>query len=310
MGEQLQGLPILQAYGAEGRARERFDAEQAVYLREMDRSLLLRGAASPTVELLGVTGLALALAVGARAVAREPPLAAHLLSYVGAVMLMYGPLKSLSGTFAQVLQGLGAAERLLELEALPRETDTGLPVKPLRRAVRFEEVRVRYDEGRQEALSGLTLEVPAGKTAALVGASGAGKSTTFAGLLGFVAPSAGRILWDEVDVQTLRPSGLRPKWLGWPRSRCFSRAMSATRCCSGAPTQATPRCGRPCALRMRMVLSGPSPAASRRKSASAALGCQEDNGSVWPLPGPSSASRRFFFWTSPPARSTPPVGKM
>ena len=91
----------------------------------MDRSLFLRGAASPTVELLGVTGLALALAVGARAVAREPPLAAHLLSYVGAVMLMYGPLKSLSGTFAQVLQGLGAAERLLELEALPKETDTG-----------------------------------------------------------------------------------------------------------------------------------------------------------------------------------------
>jgi ATP-binding cassette, subfamily B, bacterial MsbA len=214
VGEQLQGLPILQAYGAEGRAKERFDAEQAVYLREMDRSLLLRGAASPTVELLGVTGLALALAVGARAVAREPPLAAHLLSYVGAVMLMYGPLKSLSGTFAQVLQGLGAAERLLELEALPRETDTGLPVKPLARAVRFEEVRVRYDEGREEALSGLTLEVPAGKTAALVGASGAGKSTTFAGLLGFVAPSAGRILWDEVDVQTLRPSALRAQ-MAW-----------------------------------------------------------------------------------------------
>src|SRR5450631_2286292 len=174
VGEQLHGLPILQAYGAEGKARARFDAEQTVYLREMDRSLLLRGAASPTVELLGVAGLALALAVGARAVAREPPLAAHLLSYVGAVMLMYGPLKSLSGTFAQVLQGLGAADRLLELEALPRERDTGQPVSPLARGVRLEEVRVRYADDRAEALAGLTLEVPAGKTAALVGASGSG----------------------------------------------------------------------------------------------------------------------------------------
>ena len=187
VGEQLHGLPVLQAYGAEGRARERFDVEQALYLREMDRSLLLRGAASPTVEVLGVTGLALVLAVGARAVAREPALAAHLLSYVGAVMLMYGPLKSLSGTFAQVLLGLGAAERLLELEALPKGQDTGLPVKPLAHSVRFQSVRVRYAADRDEALTGLTLQVPAGKTAALVGASGAGKSTAFAALLGFIA---------------------------------------------------------------------------------------------------------------------------
>lgn len=214
VGEQLQGLPILQAYGAEGRAKARFDAEQELYLREMDRSLLLRGAASPTVELLGVTGLALALAVGAWAVAREPPLATHLLSYVGAVMLMYGPLKSLSGTFAQVLQGLGAAERLLELEALPRATDTGQDVKPLGQAVCFENVRVRYADDRDEALAGLTLEVPAGKTAALVGASGAGKSTAFAALLGFVEPSSGRILWDGEDTRTLRASALRAR-MAW-----------------------------------------------------------------------------------------------
>jgi ATP-binding cassette, subfamily B, bacterial MsbA len=214
VGEQLHGLPVLQAYGAEGRAKERFDAEQLLYLREMDRSLLLRGAASPTVEVLGVTGLALALAVGTRAVAREPALAAHLLSYVGAVMLMYGPLKSLSGTFAQVLQGLGAAERVLELEALPRAKDSGLLVAPLGRAVRFEAVRVRYADDRAEALSGLTLEVPAGKTAALVGASGAGKSTAFAALLGFVEPTSGVIFWDEEDVRTLRPSALRAQ-IAW-----------------------------------------------------------------------------------------------
>jgi subfamily B ATP-binding cassette protein MsbA len=214
VGEQLHGLPVLQAYGAEGRAKERFDAEQRLYLREMDRSLLLRGAASPTVEVLGVTGLALALAVGTRAVAREPALAAHLLSYVGAVMLMYGPLKSLSGTFAQVLQGLGAAERVLELEALPRAKDSGLLVAPLGRAVRFEAVRVRYADDRAEALSGLTLEVPAGKTAALVGASGAGKSTAFAALLGFVEPTSGVIFWDEEDVRTLRPSALRAQ-IAW-----------------------------------------------------------------------------------------------
>jgi ATP-binding cassette, subfamily B, bacterial MsbA len=209
VGEQLHGLPVLQAFGAEAQARARFDAEQRHYLSAMDRSLLLRGAASPTVELLGVTGLALALAVGAQAVAREPALATGLLSYVGAVMLMYGPLKGLSGTFSQVVQGLAAAERLLELEALPRSADTGRAAGPLRQAVRFEDVRVRYVEGHDEALAGLTLDVPAGRSVALVGASGAGKSTAFAALLGFVEPAAGRILWDGEDTRDLRRSSLR-----------------------------------------------------------------------------------------------------
>ena len=214
VGEQLHGLPVLQAFGAEAQARARFDAEQRHYLSVMDRSLLLRGAASPTVELLGVTGLALALAVGARAVAREPALATSLLSYVGAVMLMYGPLKGLSGTFSQVVQGLGAAERLLELEALPSTPDIGRAAAPLRQAVRFEDVRVRYVEGQDEALAGLTLEVRAGKSVALVGASGAGKSTAFAALLGFVEPASGRILWDGEDVRGLRRSSLRAQ-MAW-----------------------------------------------------------------------------------------------
>ncbi|HXX30375.1 MAG TPA: ABC transporter ATP-binding protein [Myxococcaceae bacterium] len=214
VGEQLHGLPVVQAFGGEGRARERFDAEQRHYLSAMDRSLVLRGAASPTVELLGVTGLALALAVGTRAVAHEPALAAGLLSYVGAVMLMYGPLKGLSGTFSQVVQGLGAAERLLELELLPRTRVAGRPAGPLRRAVRFEDLRVRYAAEHDEALAGLSLEVPAGRTVALVGASGAGKSTAFAALLGFVEPSSGRILWDEEDVRALALPSLRAQ-MAW-----------------------------------------------------------------------------------------------
>jgi subfamily B ATP-binding cassette protein MsbA len=70
VGEQLHALPIVQAFGMEPRVRTQFDAAQTRYLKEMDRSLLLRGSASPSIELLGITGLALALAVGARAVRR------------------------------------------------------------------------------------------------------------------------------------------------------------------------------------------------------------------------------------------------
>ena len=241
VGEQLHGLPVIQAYGMEPRARLQFDAEQARYLREMDRSLLLRGAASPSIELLGITGLALALAVGARAVRAEPALAAHLLSYVGAVLLMYGPLKSLSSTLAQVVAGLGAAERVFELEDRRAPPDTGQPAPPLRQAVRVEDLHVRYGEVR--ALNGLTLEIPAGKTVALVGASGAGKSTLISALLRFVEPSAGRILWDGLEVTGLSRARCAPASPGCRRSRCSLPGRCARRCGWGRPTPPTPRCG-------------------------------------------------------------------
>jgi ATP-binding cassette, subfamily B, bacterial MsbA len=209
VSEQLQALPVVQAYGMEPRVRVQFDAEQARYLREMDRSLLLRGSASPSIELLGVTGLALALAVGARAVRAEPALASSLMSYVGAVLLMYGPLKTLSSTLSQVMAGLGAAERVFELEDRRVPPDEGDPAPPLGRGLRLEELRVQY--GEVQALRGLTLEVPAGKTVAVVGASGAGKSTLFSALLRFVEPAGGRILWNGTDARTYSRSSLRAR---------------------------------------------------------------------------------------------------
>ncbi len=212
VGEQLHALPIVQAFGMEPRVRTQFDAAQTRYLKEMDRSLLLRGSASPSIELLGITGLALALAVGARAVRVEPSLASHVMSYVGAVLLMYGPLKTLSSTLTQVVAGLGAAERVFELEDRGVPPDRGDLAPPLRRALRLEELRIQY--GEVEALRGLTLELPAGKTVALVGASGAGKTTIFSALLRFVDPVGGRIVWDGQDVRGFSRASLRAQ-IAW-----------------------------------------------------------------------------------------------
>ena len=212
VGEQLQALPIVQAYGMEPRVRTQFDAEQARYLNEMDRSLLLRGAASPSIELLGITGLAIALAVGARAVRAEPALASHLLSYVGAVLLMYGPLKTISSTVTQVVAGVGAAERVFELEDRRVPPDRGEVAPPLQRGIRLEDLRVQY--GEVQALRGLTLELPAGRTVAVVGASGAGKSTLFSAILRFVDPAGGRILWDGQDVRGYTRASVRAR-IAW-----------------------------------------------------------------------------------------------
>lgn len=213
--EQLHNLPVVQGYGGETRALARFDAEQGTYLATMRRSLFIRAAFTPTVEVLGIVGVALAIGVGARAVAAEPALAENLLSFLAAALLMYQPLKAISGTYSMVAQGLGAAARLFELEDAPRPPDAGEAAPPLSpgSALGFEGVTVSYD-GLRDALRGLTLEVPAGKTVALVGASGSGKSTVFATLLGFVQPRKGRVLWAGAEAAGMSRRSLRDR-MAW-----------------------------------------------------------------------------------------------
>jgi len=213
--EQLHNLPVVQGYGGEARALARFDAEQAGYLSTMRRSLFIRAAFTPTVEVLGIVGVALAIGVGARAVAAEPALAENLLSFLAAALLMYQPLKAISGTYSMVAQGLGAAARLFELQDAPRPPDVGEAAPPLGAgsALGFEGVTVSYD-GLRDALRGLTLEVPAGKTVALVGASGSGKSTVFAALLGFVPPRKGQVLWAGKDAAGMSRRSLRDR-MAW-----------------------------------------------------------------------------------------------
>jgi len=211
--EQLHNLPVVQAYRAEGAALAAFDEEQARYLAVMRRSLLVRGAFTPTTELLGIVGVGAALMLGAQAVAAEPRLASSLVSFLAAALLLYQPVKAISGTFSQVTQGLGAAERLFEVLDAQPESEGGEAAPPLAQGLRFERLRVTYVDGR-EALKGASFEVPAGKLVALVGRSGAGKSTLLSVLLGFVSPSGGSARWDGAELAALSRRSVRAQ-LAW-----------------------------------------------------------------------------------------------
>lgn len=211
--EQLNNLPVVQAYRAEPQALERFDAEQTRYLSVMKRSLFIRGAFSPTTEYLGVIGIALAVIIGVRAVQADPSLAGHLISFLTAALLLYQPVKSLSNTASQIALGAGAATRLFEVLDAQPELDAGGLAPPLARAVRFEDVRLTYADGR-EALKGVSFEVPAGAHVALVGPSGAGKSSAVTVLLGHALVSSGRVTWDGEALTSFSRRSVRAQ-LAW-----------------------------------------------------------------------------------------------
>lgn len=210
--EHLSALPIVQAYRTEPAALAAFDAEQGRYLEVMKRSLFIRGAFTPTTEFLGIVGVAVALVFGAKQVALEPALAGHLVSFLAAALLMYQPVKSLSGNFSQVLVGLGAAERLFEVLDAVVEPERSEPVTALE-SLELKDLRFSYGDGR-EALSGVSFSVKAGEHVALVGASGAGKSTVFSLLLGFSSASSGTLCWNGADVKQRSRRSIRDH-LAW-----------------------------------------------------------------------------------------------
>ena len=117
---------------------------------------------------------------------------------------MYTPVKSLARAYATFQESLGAMERVTEIfEARPgiRQAPDATPLPPFESTIRYEGVDFSY--GRERVLDSIDLEISAGKLTAVVGPTGAGKSTLVDLLLRFYDPTAGRILVDGIDIRTV-----------------------------------------------------------------------------------------------------------
>jgi len=213
LAETFSNLSIVKAYGMQPQLGRRFEVENARFMSAMRRSLFLRGAISPFTEYLGILGAALCIWVGVPAVAREPALAEHLLSFLASFLLLYQPLRALSASFGQLSMGQVAWGRFMELMQAPQVSTEGKGVGPLQRGLVFENVSLYFEDGRR-GLSGFSLRIPQGKRVALVGPTGAGKSSVLSLILGFAKASGGRVLWDGEELGALALPSLR-RQLAW-----------------------------------------------------------------------------------------------
>ena len=123
--------------------------------------------------------------------------------FIQAIGIFWFPLTSIASFWSQFQQGLSASERvfaLIDAEAQVRQTDNR-PVPPLQGRIRFEAVDFRYTE-EEQVLQQFSLLIPAGQTVALVGHTGAGKSSLGKLVGRFYEFQAGRLLIDEQDIRT------------------------------------------------------------------------------------------------------------
>lgn len=232
--DNIQGLATLKLFNASRRETRTIARVCDDYRRSAMGVLRVAFLSSAVLELFASLGIALtAVFIGFRLYGTDLPFLPQIGFLQGFFILLlapelYQPLRNLGTQYHARLEALTAAERLLTILKTPLP-ERGTVRRPARAGcgvhIRFEGVRFDYAPGRA-ALSGADFEIRAGERIALVGASGAGKSTVASLLLGFVRPDAGRILVDGADLATLDPDDWRHSLAWVPQSpRLFSGTL-------------------------------------------------------------------------------------
>lgn len=212
LDESFQGIRSVKAYGNEPQEIARADRTFNEVERLNIKAARTRSLLSPIMEMLGGFAIVAVIVYGTYQVAagnREP---GELFSFITAFMLAYEPFKRLAKLNASLQEGLAAAARLFGiLDQQPVIADK-VGAKALHLTggtLTFEAVDFAYHADAPAALSSLSLEVPAGKTVALVGPSGAGKTTILSLLPRFYEVDRGRIMIDGQDLRDLSLTSLR-----------------------------------------------------------------------------------------------------
>ncbi len=201
---------VVKVFGGQDYEAKRFDAG-ANKVRTFNMKMTSAAAANvPLVQIVVSVALALIIYLAVRQAAADETTVGGFVSFLTALLLVFQPLRRLTGVNQTLQRGLAAAESVFHLIDERPESDTG--TREIGRAkgkVEFRAVGFSYPGSSRPAVDRVSFSIESGETVALVGASGAGKSTLANLLPRFYAPDSGQILLDGVDIATLRLASLR-----------------------------------------------------------------------------------------------------
>ena len=241
--EAFTGHRIVKAFGAEAFEENQFrSASWEVYRTNMK----VTGAVAvlpPLMEFLGGLGIAGALWYGSREIATERLTSGEFTSFIGALILMYGPVKKLSRVNAGIQQALASAQRIFETMDVETEVQNRPNAKPLGRLqenITFQGVGFRYEtDPNKWILRDINLTVRSGEIVAIVGLSGAGKTTLAHLLPRFHDVSNGAILFDGIDIRDGTIASLRSQIAMVTQETILFDDTITRNICYGAPNATT-----------------------------------------------------------------------
>ena len=206
--ESLGNVALVQASNRQAAELERYRREGDGVIAAELSAVRIRGVFSPLVDLIELAGILLVVVLGTRAIASGALTLGGLLVFIAYLGRLYGPVRDLSSLSNTVFKALAGAERVIELlDERPRVKDGTMRLEHVRGAIELDEVWFAYDE--KPALRGVTLRVAPGERVALVGPSGAGKTTISRMLLRWGDPDSGTVRIDGHDLRDLELASLR-----------------------------------------------------------------------------------------------------
>ncbi len=216
--ENVAGMRTLQSFNRERRNFRQFAQLNNEYRMANIHTILAFAIFFPAMTLLSYLTVTAVIWFGGRGLLAgrmagvETLTFGQLFFYVQCVHMLFHPVRSLSEKYNLLQAAMASSERIFKLlDRRPKITPPAepKPVGPLREAIRFEDVRFAYREN-EPVLHGVSFEIPKGGTIAVVGATGAGKSTLINLLTRFYDVTDGRVTIDGTDIREFDPQALRP----------------------------------------------------------------------------------------------------
>jgi len=211
LAEAIAGISILQLFGRQQRSRDEFEELSEGYLQRTLSQIRLFGTFMPITEFLGSAAMAMILWYGGGEILRERLTIGELVAFISYMKLFFQPLRELSQKYSIVQSAMASAERIFQLLDTPSTIhEPAQPAIPTthRGALSFDKVTFGYDP-KQPVIKDVTLHLRPGRTVALVGTTGSGKSTLVNLLLRFYDPQEGHILIDDIPITDFSLNQLR-----------------------------------------------------------------------------------------------------
>jgi ATP-binding cassette subfamily B protein len=211
LAEDIAGMRVLQAFTRERAATENFRRVSEAYRQRNQETVVQNAVYFPFVDFLSSLATAIILGYGAYLVFDHQTTIGVLTAFLGYATTFFDPVQQLSQLYSTFLSAVAALDKIMEvLEEDPQVTDepSASELGHIRGHVRFDGVHFSYGTG-PEVLHGIDLDVPPGTTVALVGHTGAGKSTIAKLLARFYDPTRGTISVDGVDLRHVTQESLR-----------------------------------------------------------------------------------------------------
>ncbi|POU26033.1 lipid A export permease/ATP-binding protein MsbA [Acinetobacter sp. ACNIH3] len=206
--ESVNANMVVKAFGGQAYEQERFRKHSLENLRRGLKMVVVKELNSPIVQLIMSIALSIVMFLALRPEILRDTTAGEFVAYITVAGMLSKPIKALTEVNEKIQRGMAAAYSVFELLDMPEEKNAGTFKDTLKGNIQLKNVNLTYSDGYQ-ALTDLNLDVKAAQTVALVGRSGAGKTSLVNLLMRYQEASSGQILFDGKDIKDFELNALR-----------------------------------------------------------------------------------------------------